>query len=134
ISHLVYFKYAGGLEPGAPVRFGGFPAGKVESLRVDPADNTRIEIKIKVYPTIPVKTNSLARLTSIGALGDNYLELSTGTKDAALAAPGSVIKSKETVGLGDLGDVIAGLIPTADTVLHTLNDRLAEMKVTIASV
>ena len=134
VSHRTYFKYSGGLEPGAPVRYGGFPAGKIESLRVDPSDSTQIEITLVVYPEIPVKTDSLARLTSLGALGSSYLEISTGTRGAALAPPGSVIKSRETVGLGDLGDVIAGLTPSVDKVLQSLNDRLAEIKVTVASV
>ena len=134
IEHRAYFKYSGGLEPGAPVRYGGFPAGKIESLRIDPSDTTQIEITLMVYPEIPVKTDSLVRLTSLGALGSSYLEISTGTKEAPLAPPGSVIKSKETVGLGDLGDVIAGIVPSADTVMHSLNDRLGELKVTIAGV
>jgi len=134
ITHLAYFKYSAGLEPGAPVRFGGFPAGKIESLRVDPSDSTQIEITLNVNPTIPIKTNSLARITSLGALGESYIEISTGTKEAPLAPPGSVVKTKETVGLADLGDVIAGLVPSADTVMHSLNDRLAEIKVTVASV
>jgi len=134
ITHLTYFKYSGGMEPGAPVRFGGFPAGKIESLRIDPSDSTQIEIKLSVYPNIPVKTNSLARITSLGALGESYIEISTGTREAPLAPPGSVIKSKETVGLADLGDVIASIVPSADTVMHSLNDRLTEIKVTIASI
>jgi len=134
IEHRAYFKSSGGLDPGAPVRYGGFLAGKIERLRIDPSDTTQIEITFMVYPEIPVKTDSMVRLTSLGALGSSYLEISTGTKDAALAPPGSVIKSKETVGLGDLGDVIAGLVPGADTVIHSLNDRLTEMKVTIASI
>ena len=134
ISHRSYFKYSGGLEPGAPVRYGGFQAGKIESLRIDPSDTTQIEITFMVYPEIPVKTDSMARLTSLGALGSSYLEVSTGTKDAPLAPPGSVIKSKETVGLGDLGDVIGGLMPSADGALKSLGERLDELKVTIASI
>jgi phospholipid/cholesterol/gamma-HCH transport system substrate-binding protein len=133
-DYRAYFKYSGGLEPGAPVRYGGFLAGKIQSLRIDPSDTTQIEITFLVYPEIPVKTDSMVRLTSLGALGSSYLEISTGTKGATLAPPGSVIKSKETVGLGDLGDVIGGMVPTADQVMTNLNNRLIEMKVTIANV
>ena len=134
INHRAYFKFASGLAPGAPVRYGGLLAGKIEKLRVDPSDSTRIEIELLVNPDIPVKTDSLAKITSLGALGESYLEVTTGTKDAPLAPPGSVLKSKEMVAISDLGDLIGGMVPTADKVLQSLNDRLGEMKVTIANV
>jgi phospholipid/cholesterol/gamma-HCH transport system substrate-binding protein len=134
VHHRAYFRFASGLAPGAPVRYGGLLAGKIEKLRVDPADSTRIEIELLVNPDIPVKTDSLAKITSLGALGESYLEVTTGTKDAPLAPPGSVLKSKEMVAISDLGDLIGGMVPTADGVLRSLNDRLGEMKVTIANV
>ena len=134
IPYRAYFKFASGLVPAAPVRYGGLLAGRVETLRVDPNDSTRIEIDFRLSPDIPVKTNSLAKITALGALGENYLEITTGTRDAPLAPPGSVIASKELVALADLGDLIGGMVPTTNGVLTTMNDRLMEMKVTIARV
>ena len=69
IRHRAYYRFAGGLAPAAPVRYGGLVAGKVETLRVDPADSTRIEIEFTVRPDIPVKTDSVAKITSLGAIG-----------------------------------------------------------------
>src|ERR1700758_1817215 len=63
VPHRAYFKFAGGVQPGAPVRFGGLLAGKVDRVRVDPANSTRIEIDFLVYPTAPVKTDSIAKIT-----------------------------------------------------------------------
>ncbi len=134
VPHKAYFKFASGLAPAAPVRYGGFLAGKIERLRVDPSDSTRIEIDFTVDPGIPVKTDSLAKITTLGALGESYLEVTTGTKSSPLAPPGSVLESKEMVAISDLGDIIGGLVPTANGVLVSLNDRLGEMKVTIAEV
>jgi phospholipid/cholesterol/gamma-HCH transport system substrate-binding protein len=133
VPYRAYFKFASGLEPAAPVRYGGLLAGRIETLRVDPNDSTRIEIDFRVNPTIPVKTNSLAKITALGALGENYLEITTGTKDAPLAPAGSVITSKEMVALADLGDIIGGMAPSANEVLTTMNARLTELKVTIAN-
>ena len=58
--------------PGAMVRYGGMKAGKVEAVRVDPKDSTRIEIDFSVQRDIPVKTDSIAKISSLGALSDNY--------------------------------------------------------------
>ncbi len=132
IPHRSYFKFAGGLEPGAAVRFGGMKAGSVQAVHVDPEDSTRIEIDFNVARDIPVKTDSLAKITSLGALGDNYLELSTGTRQAPLAAPGSVVKSAETVTIADLGDMVGGLQPLVQQGLVKLNQRLDELQVTVA--
>ncbi|MGD0891117.1 MAG: MlaD family protein [Terracidiphilus sp.] len=134
VPHYTFFKSAGGVLPGAMVRYGGMDAGKVKTVRVDPQDSTRIEIDFTVRPGIPVKTDSIARITALGALSDNYLELSTGTKGGALAPPGSELKSAETLGLGDLGDVIGNLAPVANQALDNLNQRLVELQVTIARV
>jgi phospholipid/cholesterol/gamma-HCH transport system substrate-binding protein len=105
-------------------------AGKVKSVHVDPRDSTRIEIDFTVEAGIPVKTDSIAKTAALGALGGNYLELGTGTKDAALAPPGSELKSAETVGIADLGEVIGNLAPVANQVLQSLNQRLLELQVT----
>jgi phospholipid/cholesterol/gamma-HCH transport system substrate-binding protein len=133
-TYRTYFKFASGLMPAAPVRYGGFLAGRVESLRVDPEDSTRIEINFRVAPDVPIKTSSIVKITSLGALGENYLEITTGTKDAPLAPPGSVLQSKELVSIADLGDMIGGLVPSANQVIGNLNSRLNEMQTTIANV
>ena len=134
VAHHTYFKSAGGLLPGAMVRYGGMNAGKVETVRVDPQDSTRIEIDFTVQRGIPVKTDSIAKITTLGALSDNYVEIGTGTKDAPLAPPGSELKSAETIGIGDLGDMIGSLAPVANQALQNLNQRLIELQVTIARV
>ena len=134
VKHYTYFKSAGGLLPGAIVRYGGMDAGKVKTVRVDPQDSTRIEIDFTVQPDTPVKTDSIAKIAALGALSDNFVELSTGTKGSPLAPPGSEVKSAETVGIGDIGDMIGSLAPVANQVLETLNERLIELKVTTARV
>jgi phospholipid/cholesterol/gamma-HCH transport system substrate-binding protein len=130
VAHHTYFKSAGGLLPGAMVRYGGMDAGKVKSVRVDPGDSTRIEIDFTVKPDIPVKTDSIATIAALGALSDNFVEIGTGTKGAALAAPGSELKSAETMGIADLGDVIGSLAPIANQALQSLNQDLVLLQTT----
>lgn len=134
VSHHAYFKSAGGLLPGATVRYAGMKAGRVETVRVDPQDSTRIEVAFTVGHAIPVKTDSVAKITSLGPLDENYVEVGTGTKGAPLAPPGSEIKSVATVGIADLGDMIGNLAPVAQQVLQNLNQRLVELQVTVARV
>lgn len=134
ITHVSYFKFAGGLAPASTVRYAGVKAGRVTAVRVDPQNSTRVQIEYTVPQSIPVKSDSVATITALGALDDNFLELSAGTKDAPLAPAGSVLNSADTIGLGDLGAVIGGLAPVARDTLESLNARLAEMKVTVTRV
>lgn len=131
VAHRSYFRSAGGLLPGATVRYGGMKAGRVNAVRVDPQDSTRIEIDFSVDRGVPVKTDSVAKITSLGALDENYLELGTGTRAASLASPGSEVKGAETVGIGAIGDMMGNLAPVAEQVLQNLNQRLTEIKVTV---
>ena len=134
IPHRTYVKFAGGLQAGAIVRYGGMKVGSVRTVRVDPEDSTRIEIDFDVARDTPLKTDSVAKVTSLGPLGDNYVELTTGTRQASLAAPGSVVQSGESMSFSDLGDLVASLQPMVQQTLQKLNQRLDELQVTVARV
>lgn len=132
VPHRAYFKFAGGLEPGATVRFGGMKAGSVQAVHIDPQDPTRIEVDFSIGHDIPLKTDSVAKITSLGPLGDNYLELSTGTRQAPRAPVGSELKSAPTFNFNDMAELVAGLEPMVRQVLVKLNQRLDELQVTMA--
>src|SRR5437660_11551249 len=48
VPHRAYFKFAGGVQPGAPARFGGMLAGKVRPVRVGPGHSTRLDTVLTV--------------------------------------------------------------------------------------
>src|SRR5262249_28992189 len=111
VPHRAYFKYAAGVQPGAPVRFGGLLVGKVDRVRVDPANSTRIEIDFLVERATPVKTDSIAKITTLGPLTDNYIEISTGSETAALLPASADIPSMETFGLPQIGEAFQAMLP-----------------------
>jgi phospholipid/cholesterol/gamma-HCH transport system substrate-binding protein len=131
VSHRAYFKFAGGVQPGAPVRFGGLLVGKVDRVRVDPGDSTRIEIEVKVNRDAPLKTDSVAKISTLGPLTDNYIEITTGSQRAELAPPGSALLSAEAFGLPQLGDAAQALMPDIQNALQKLNQNLDGLQVTL---
>ena len=132
VSHRAYFKFAGGVQSGAPVRYGGLTVGKVTGVRVDPGNSTRIEIDIAVDRDAPVKTDSVAKISTLGPLSDNYIEIGTGTLQAPRAPPGSELPSAEAFGLPQLGDAAQAMIPEVHSALQKLNQNLDGLQVTIA--
>jgi phospholipid/cholesterol/gamma-HCH transport system substrate-binding protein len=134
-SFRAYFPFAGGLEPGATVRYAGGPkVGRVEKLQLDPKDASRIEITFSVKSGLPVKTDSHVKIMSLSPLGDNHLELVPGSEKAALAQSGTVLISDPYVDFNAITSKINDLAPHAQELLTTLNERAAELKVTLARV
>jgi phospholipid/cholesterol/gamma-HCH transport system substrate-binding protein len=131
VSHRAYFKFAGGVQPGAPVRYGGLAVGKVTRVRVDPGNSSRIEIDVAVDHDAPIKTDSVAKISTLGPLTDNYIEIATGTEHAPLAPPGSTLPSEEAFGLPQLGDAAQALVPDIHSALQKLNQSLDGLQVTI---
>jgi ABC-type transporter Mla subunit MlaD len=80
----------------------------------------------------PLKTDSVAKISTLGPLTDNYIEVATGTLQAPLAPPGSVLPSAEAFGLPQLGDAAQAMLPDVQNALRTLNQNLDDLKVTIA--
>jgi phospholipid/cholesterol/gamma-HCH transport system substrate-binding protein len=132
VSHRAYFKFAGGVQAGAPVRYGGMLVGKVQRVRVDPGNSTRIEIDVTVRRDAPLKTDSVAKISTLGPLTDNYIEISTGSERAALAEPGSALLSAEAFGLPQLGDAAQAMIPDVQRALQKLNQNLDGLQVTLS--
>src|ERR1700730_2403674 len=85
-----YFGFAGGLEPGATVRYsGGTKSGRVESGPIVAQDASRIEVTCSVQSDVPVKTDSHMKIMSLSPLGENHLEIVPGSAQASLAKDGS---------------------------------------------
>jgi phospholipid/cholesterol/gamma-HCH transport system substrate-binding protein len=134
-TYRAYFPFAGGLEPGATVRYAGGPkVGRVEKLQLDPKDASRIEITFSVRSGLPVKTDSRVKIMSLSPLGDNHLEIVPGSEKSTLAAAGAILSSDPYVDFNALTSEISGLAPQAQQLLKTLNDRAIELKVTVDRV
>ena len=131
VPHRAYFKFSGGIEAGAAVRYGGLNVGKVKHVQVDPRDTTRIEVEFAVASDAPIKTDSVARVTSLGLLSDNYLEISPGRPNSPRAPSGSIVKSKETFGFDQIGDAVETMLPQVQKTLLILNADLNGLQTTI---
>lgn len=130
--YRAYFRNAGGLAPGSEVRYaGGPPVGRVESVRSDPRDSTRMEVTFRVDDEVPVKTDSKAKIASVGVLGDNFLGIVPGTAAAPRARSGAVLAGMEYASFDEVASKINDLLPQAALLLQNLNARVAELQETI---
>jgi phospholipid/cholesterol/gamma-HCH transport system substrate-binding protein len=120
VPYRTYLRYAGGLEPGTDVLFGGIKVGTVTAVRSDTQDPTRIEILMDVKPDTPLNAKSVAKLGSVTVVTNPVISISTGSNDAPRLAAGDVIPSAETVSLDDTQRKVVALADSAQRLLESM--------------
>jgi phospholipid/cholesterol/gamma-HCH transport system substrate-binding protein len=134
-TYHTYVTFAGGIESGSGVRYSGGPKiGRVDRVRIDPQNPSRIDITFKVRSDLPVKTDSHVKIMSMSPLGDNHVEILPGTPQAAIAPDGSQLTSETYVDFNALTAQLNDLAPHAQQLMISLNDGAAELKVTLDRV
>lgn len=129
------FHNVAGLEPGATVRYqGGQKIGRVEKVKIDPADPSLLDMEFSVKNDIPVKTDSHVAILSFSPLGDNHLEVRAGSPGAPRAQNGAVLPADPYIGFNDLTGQINDIAPQAKQLLTNLNERVTQLQTTIDRV
>jgi phospholipid/cholesterol/gamma-HCH transport system substrate-binding protein len=135
IPYRAYFRNAGGLGPGSEVHYAGGPqVGRVTKVQSDPQDPTRMQVDFAVNPAVPIKSDSVATITSLTPLGDNFLGIKPGSLLAPRAARGATLKSVDYTSLDDVKEMIAQLGPNANQLINNLNERVVALKETMDRV
>ncbi len=124
VPYRTYLRYAGGLEPGASVLFGGISVGKVTAVRPGTADPTRIEILLSVKQNTPVNEKSIAKLGIISVMSGAALSITTGSNDAKRLTPGSSIQSQEAASLDEIAGKMAGVADNAGALITQARGEL----------
>jgi ABC-type transporter Mla subunit MlaD len=124
VPYRTYLRYAGGLEPGAPVLFGGINVGKVKAVRPAASDPTKIEILVDVKKDTPLNDKSVAKLGLVSVMSAAALSITTGSNDAKRLPPGSVIPSQETPSLDDMTGKLAVIADNANGLITEVRGDL----------
>jgi phospholipid/cholesterol/gamma-HCH transport system substrate-binding protein len=125
--HRTYLRYAGGLEPGASVLYGGINVGKVTSVGPWAEDPTRIEILLDVKKNTPLNEKSVAKLGFVSVMNGAALSITTGTIDAKRLPPDSTIASQEAASLDEIAGKLAGVADSANTLITQAQGELNDM-------
>jgi phospholipid/cholesterol/gamma-HCH transport system substrate-binding protein len=127
VAYRTYLRYAGGLEPGASVLFGGINVGKVTAVRPAVSDPTRIEILLGVKDNTPVNEKSVAKLGLVSVMSGAALSITTGSNDAKRLLPGSTIRSQEAASLDEITGKMADVADNANGLITEVRGELQEI-------
>lgn len=95
------FANAGGLHSGSSVLVAGVTVGRVEAVRIDPADYSAIAT-LRVSSALRLPTDSMASIKTAGLIGDKYVSLSPGADEVYLTPGTRIIMTESAVDLESL--------------------------------
>ncbi|RKI32914.1 MCE family protein, partial [Corallococcus sp. AB004] len=101
-----YFPSVDGLSDQSPVWIGGLKVGRVNSVSFSQdLKDSRLQVELQVASAYAsrIRADSVARLTSMGVLGDKAVDISLGSADKPAVEPGGVIQSSSG---GDLSKLM----------------------------
>jgi phospholipid/cholesterol/gamma-HCH transport system substrate-binding protein len=127
VAYRTYLRYAGGLQPGASVLYGGINTGKVTAVRPWAKDPTRIEILLEVKEGTPLNEKSVAKLGFVSIMNSAALSITTGTIDAKALPPGSVVPSQEAASIDEIAGKLATVADNANTLITQAQGELAQV-------
>jgi len=124
VPYRTYLRYAGGLEPGAQVLFGGINVGQIKAVRPWSSDPTKIEILLDVKQNTPVNQKSVAKLGLVSVMSGAALSITTGSNDATRLSPGSAIPSQEAASLDEITNKMAVVADNANGLITEVRGDL----------
>jgi len=114
-----------GLNKGAAVKYLGFNVGRIENIAIAPDDLSKVVVEISIErrkAENAIRTDTEARMASLGITGLKYIELFGGSDSAAILPPGSSIAASETFfsNLQERAEVLSSKIEQSIDRLNTL--------------
>src|SRR5580704_11472669 len=124
VPYRTYLRYAGGVEPGSAVLFGGIEVGRVSTVRAWQEDPTEIELLLEVKEGTPINANSTAKLGTVSLMSAPAISITTGTRLAPRLKAGDSIPSEETVSIDDMARKLSGIADTAQGLITQVQGEI----------
>ncbi len=124
VPFRTYLHYAGGLESGGPVLFGGINAGRVTSVRPWTSDPSEIEILLELKPGTPVNEKSVAKIGSVSLMSGPALLISTGSNAARHVPPGGAIPSQDVASMDEIMAKVSTVADNANALMTQVQGEL----------
>jgi phospholipid/cholesterol/gamma-HCH transport system substrate-binding protein len=120
------FMNVSGLSRGSVVRVAGADSGEVLDVNVPNGAGNPFRIRFRVTENMrPIlREDSVATIQTDGLVGNKFLQIAAGTADAALAAPGSTIISREPIEMADVMDRIHELAESGNEAVDDIRSGI----------
>lgn len=101
-----------GLQEGGTVNYHGIKVGRVDAIKINPKDVSKVILTISLESGTPIKEDVEATLVPVGITGLKSVELRGGTNTAKPLKPGTYIKS----GVSTFDDITGRAVSIAEKI------------------
>ena len=115
------FQQVAGLSPQSQVRVAGVKIGIVEEIKLEQG---KARVIIGIPPDLPVYADASVQLSSLGILGEKYVDLNQGHETTGLMAENGTIPSHEGIGLDNLMETLADIGKDVKGITSALNQSI----------
>ncbi len=124
------FQRVNGLQVGSPVYLSGVNIGSVAAIQFPPdrrANYVVVRLRIEANAVERVRTDSVAKIESLGLLGDKFLLLTAGSPNAPSIEANALIRSQDPVNYAALlqargtGDLVANVLAISSSMRQLLD-------------
>jgi len=95
------FANTGGLNQGSMVMLGGVNVGRVQAIRLDPADYSAI-VEMDIVRDIRLPSDTMASIRTSGLIGDKFIALAPGAEEEFLQPSERIVMTESAVELESL--------------------------------
>ncbi|MFH1847974.1 MAG: MlaD family protein [Candidatus Omnitrophota bacterium] len=136
----VLFDFANGIEIGAPVRLAGVEIGEVDDIAIfyDMAKSkTRVRVELRLQKKAVIEKDSVCMINTLGLLGEKYLEITPGSKEAGFVEPESTMTGRDPIPMEEVTETMKDLADAAKGIAASTSiivDRLERGEGTIGKL
>lgn len=132
VFRVVFNESVTGLSVGGAVQYNGIQVGEVRRLQLDPEDPSKVWATVRVGADVPVRTDTVARLSFTGVTGVAIIQLSGGTPQSPrlhgdAEQPGVIVAQPSAI--AQLLSSSEDIASTTSQVLVRINRLLSEQNV-----
>ncbi len=131
VPYRVSMTDSAGVETGDRVRFAGVPVGRVRRVELQPEEGWPVVLHVSLHPDIPVKADSVARISTSGLLGASFLQIEPGSPGAPRLPPGGEIRGQAGLGLeealarvNELSEKVLGIMDQTSLILEQVGSEV----------
>jgi phospholipid/cholesterol/gamma-HCH transport system substrate-binding protein len=126
-TYFIEFENVSNVTVGNPVQLNGVTVGKVEEIVLPEDTDETVQVWITVDKRYEqrIRQDSLARIQTLGLLGDKYIAINSGSPETPMVEPGGQIAAAPATEIDELlasgGDVVDNLVVAANSLSNILS-------------